>query len=176
VPEYAGFTAASKLFSFRTSQAAQAAKEAEAGMDPVDIAAEFAAAASRPPAEAAAASGPDAAARNKEKVKDQAVRPAATTAAAEGGASGAPKLAQPVRSFRLSFEDVRQEETLEEELDDTLRSASSLSAGALEGSKSGLTSLVGSLWGCSSCFPVSTLMGVSSMMDWTRCTSCRVGR
>lgn len=44
VPEYAGYATASKLFGFRTPQAAQAERAAQAGEDPQDIAAEYAAA------------------------------------------------------------------------------------------------------------------------------------
>jgi hypothetical protein len=44
VPEYAGYVLANKLFSFRTPQAAQAERAAQAGEDPDEIAQEFAAA------------------------------------------------------------------------------------------------------------------------------------
>jgi hypothetical protein len=44
VPEYAGYATAGKLFGFRTPQAAQAERADQAGEDPQDIAAEYAAA------------------------------------------------------------------------------------------------------------------------------------
>lgn len=55
---------------------------------------------------------------------------AAGTAAASGGAAASDL--QKLRSFKLSFDDIVQEEALEEDLDDTLKLTKS---GALDGSK-----------------------------------------
>jgi len=145
VPEYAGFAAASKLFSFRTPQAAQAAKAAQAGEDPEEIAVEYTEATRAAAAAAAAAKAGDAqpdslSQGNKQDQNGKAARSSAgqsaaaaaadgsahaeadAAAAAGGEGSGEPKKR---KSFRASLEQVVNEEALEEEMDDTLRTASS---------------------------------------------------
>lgn len=105
------------------------------------------------PAAATAAAGPDAV-HIKKGIRDQdhldskppttatnvsaaAGAGAGAAAAADGAAAagGAPVGPQKLQSFRLSYEDVFQEEQLQEELDDTIKSPSVSAAGLPDGSE-----------------------------------------